>query len=66
MLEHVYLIPLIPLVASFIILLAAPEDPQSPMPYVSIAAIGWCLIQSVAIFYGVATGALHLIEPTEY
>jgi len=60
MLEHVYLIPLIPLVVSFIILLAAPEDPHSPMPWVGIAATGWCLVQSSAIFYGAATGALHL------
>ncbi len=60
MLEHVYLIPLIPLVASFIILLAAPEDPHSPMPLVGIAAIGWCLIQSVAIFYGAVIGSIHI------
>ncbi|MDD5628909.1 MAG: proton-conducting transporter membrane subunit, partial [Elusimicrobia bacterium] len=60
MLEHAYLIPLIPLAVSFIILLAAPEDPRSPMPYVGIAAIGWCLIQSAAIFYGAAVGTIQL------
>jgi NADH-quinone oxidoreductase subunit L len=51
---------LIPLVVSFIILLAAPEDPHSPMPYFGIAAIGWCLFQSLAIFHGAVTGALRL------
>ncbi|MBI5239801.1 MAG: NADH-quinone oxidoreductase subunit L, partial [Elusimicrobia bacterium] len=60
MLENVHLIPLIPLVASVIILLLAPEDPHSPMPFVSIFAIGWCLVQSVAIFWGAAAGSLHL------
>ncbi len=60
MLEHVYLIPLIPLVVSFIILLGGKEEPHSPLPYLGIAAMGWCLLQSLAIFYGVATGAHHL------
>lgn len=60
MLEHVYLIPLIPLTVSFIILLGAKEDPHSPLPFLGIAATGWCLMQSLAIFHGVVTGAYQL------
>jgi len=60
MIEHVYLIPLIPLAASIIILLGAPEDPRSPMPFLGIAATGWCLFQSLAIFHGIAAGAVAL------
>ena len=60
MIEHVYLIPFIPLAASLIILLGSPEDPHSPMPWVSVAATGWCLFQSLAIFHGAATGAVPL------
>ncbi len=60
MLQHVYLIPLIPLAASLLILLGAKEDPRSPMPFLGIAATGWCLLQSIAIFYGAATGELSL------
>ncbi|MFA6004107.1 MAG: NADH-quinone oxidoreductase subunit L, partial [Elusimicrobiota bacterium] len=54
------MIPLIPLAMSFIILLGAKEDPHSPMPFLGIAATGWCLIQSLAIFYAVAVGARTL------
>ena len=60
MLEHVYLIPLIPLAASLIILLGAREDPESPLPYLGIAGTFWCLIQSSAILWGAAAGSLHL------
>ena len=60
MLEHVYLIPLIPLIASLIILLAFPEDEHSPAPYLGLAAMGWCLIQASTIFWQVAKGAATL------
>ena len=60
MIEHVYLIPLIPLVMSFIILLGAKEDPHSPMPFLGIAATGWCLIHSLILFHGAVTGAISL------
>ncbi|MBI4377280.1 MAG: NADH-quinone oxidoreductase subunit L [Elusimicrobia bacterium] len=60
MLEYVWLIPLLPLFASFVILFATKEDPHSPMPFVGIAVMGWCLIQSIAIFSGVVSGAHHL------
>jgi NADH-quinone oxidoreductase subunit L len=60
MLEHVYLIPLIPLAASLIILFGGKEDTHSPLPYVGIAAMGWCLIQSLAIFSQFLSGAAHL------
>ena len=60
MLEHAYLIPLIPLAASLIILLGAPEDSDSPLPYLGIAATFWCLIQSCAILWGAASGSVHL------
>ncbi|MDD5657104.1 MAG: NADH-quinone oxidoreductase subunit L, partial [Elusimicrobia bacterium] len=60
MLEHAYLIPLIPLAVSAIILLGAKEDPHSPMPLVGLAATGWCLIQSLFIARAVLTGAAAL------
>jgi NADH-quinone oxidoreductase subunit L len=60
MLENVYLVPLIPLAAAFIILLLAPEDRHSPMPFVSLLATGWCLIQSLFILGGVAAGSIAL------
>ena len=60
MLEHVYLIPIIPLLTSLVILLAFKESEHSPAPYLGIAAMGWCLIQSCAIFYQVAVGVVHL------
>ncbi len=60
MLEHAYLIPLIPLAASVIILLFGKEDPRSPMPYLGIAAMGWCLLHSLLIFYGTVAGKVHL------
>ncbi len=52
MLEHVYLIPLIPLAASMVILFGGKEGPHSKMPFVGIAAMGWCLIQSIGALYG--------------
>ncbi len=60
MLEHVYLIPLIPLFASLVILLGFKEDPHSPAPYLGLAAMGWCLLQAVSIFWGVAGGRIVL------
>jgi NADH-quinone oxidoreductase subunit L len=60
MLEHAYLIPLLPLLISLVILLGFKEDQHSPAPYLGIAAMGWCLIQSLAIFYKVSTGGAVL------
>ncbi len=60
MLEHVYLIPLIPLFISLVILLAFPEDEHSPAPYLGIAAMLWCLIQSTVIFAKIAGGSIAL------
>jgi NADH-quinone oxidoreductase subunit L len=55
MLETVYLIPLLPFAAS-LIMLCFKEDERSPAPYIGIAAMVWCFIQSCVIFYGVAWG----------
>jgi NADH-quinone oxidoreductase subunit L len=60
MLEHVYLIPIIPLLTSLVMLFFFEESEHSPAPYLGIAAMGWCLIQSCAIFYQVASGHAHL------
>src|SRR5215472_1565332 len=60
MLEHAYLIPLIPLFASFVILLGGKEDPHSPLPYLGVSAMGWCLLQSLVIFGKAASGAVSL------
>ncbi len=57
MLEHAYLIALIPLAASFLILFGGKEDPHSPLPFVGIAAIGWCLVESLGILYAAISGA---------
>lgn len=64
MLEHVYLIPLIPLAASLLILFGGKERTDSPLPYLGIAAMGWCLIQSLIIFYRFAVG--HAPLPYEH
>ena len=60
MLEHAYLIPLIPLAASLVMLLGAKASPRSKAPFLGIAAMLWCLIQSLAIFYSVARGTVPL------
>jgi NADH-quinone oxidoreductase subunit L len=60
MIEHAYLIPLIPLAASAIILLGGKEDPHSPLPLVGLAATGWVLIQSLFVAYAAFSGALTL------
>src|SRR5579859_3188122 len=60
MIEHAYLIPLIPFVASLIILFGAKEDPHSPLPWVGIGAMTLCLLLAVAIFAGFASGSVAL------
>src|SRR5687767_7770029 len=60
MLEHAYLIPLIPLAASLIMLFAFKEDTHSPAPWVGIAGMGWCLLQSCAVLYLAASGQASL------
>ena len=60
MLQHVYLIPLIPFFASLVILFGGRENPHSKLPLVGIAAMLWCLIQSLVIFGHAASGAAHL------
>ncbi|MDE2237307.1 MAG: NADH-quinone oxidoreductase subunit L, partial [Elusimicrobia bacterium] len=60
MLEHVYLIALIPLAASLVILFGFKENPRSRAPYLGIAAMLWCFLQSCAVFHRVAASALPL------
>ena len=60
MIEHAYLIPLIPFLASFVMLFGGKEDPHSNMPWVGIAAMGACLAIAVSIFWAAATGAVAL------
>ena len=60
MIEHAYLIPLIPAVSSLIILFGAKEDPHSPLPWVGIGAMAICLAMSVSIFLGFAGGTVAL------
>ncbi|MBI5631582.1 MAG: NADH-quinone oxidoreductase subunit L [Elusimicrobia bacterium] len=60
MLEHVYLIPLIPLLAAPIILFFGKEGPHSKMPYLGLGAMGFCLAQSIGIFAQVLAGSRHL------
>ncbi len=60
MIEHAYLIPLIPLAASLIILFGAKEDPHSPLPWVGIAAMFFSFCIAVSVFWGFADGSLAL------
>jgi len=60
MIEHAYLIPLIPFFASFVMLFGGKEDPHSPMPWVGIGAMGVCLAIAVSIFWAAATGSVAL------
>jgi NADH-quinone oxidoreductase subunit L len=60
MIEHAYLIPLIPLAASLIILFGAREDPHSPLPWVGIAAMFFSFCIAVSVFWGFAAGTVAL------
>jgi hypothetical protein len=60
MLEYAYLIPLLPLAVSLVILFSGKEDPLSPLPYLGITAMGFCLAYSLLIFHAAATGGLSL------
>ena len=60
MIEHAYMIPLIPAVASLIILFGAKEDPNSPLPWIGIGAMAICLAMSAGILLGFAGGTLAL------
>src|SRR6185312_8738832 len=48
MIEHAYLIPLIPAAASFIILFGAKEDPHSPLPWIGIRAMAASILWGFA------------------
>ena len=60
MIEHAYLIPLIPAAASFIILFGAKEDPHSPLPWIGIGAMAICLAMAASILWGFAAGTVAL------
>ena len=60
MIEHAYLIPLIPFAASLIMMFGAKEDPHSPAPWIGIGAMAICLGLSLSILKAVAGGALPL------
>ena len=57
MIEHAYLIPLIPFAASLIMLFGAKEDPHSPAPWIGIVAMAVCLGISLSIFSAFCGGA---------
>ncbi|MBI4423215.1 MAG: NADH-quinone oxidoreductase subunit L [Elusimicrobia bacterium] len=52
MIDYVYLIPLVPLLASVFVLLVGREGPKSILPYFSIIAMGLCLVLSTMIVGG--------------
>ena len=60
MIEHAYLIALIPFAASLIMLFGAKEDPHSPAPWIGIVAMAICLGMSLSILSVVASGAIAL------
>jgi NADH-quinone oxidoreductase subunit L len=60
MIEHAYLIPLIPFAASLIMMFGAKEDPHSPAPWIGIGAMAICLGLSLSILRAVAGGSIPL------
>jgi len=52
MLEHVYLIPLLPLVVFTAIIFGGRFVPPRASAFLSILTMAWCFIQSLAIFIG--------------
>ncbi|MDD5303382.1 MAG: NADH-quinone oxidoreductase subunit L [Elusimicrobia bacterium] len=60
MIEHAYLIPLIPFAASLIMMFGAKEDPHSPAPWIGIGAMAICLGLSLSILSAVAGGSVPL------
>ncbi len=60
MIEHAYLIPLIPFAASLIMMFGAKEDPHSPAPWIGIVAMAICLGISLSILSTVASGTIPL------
>ena len=60
MIEHAYLIPLIPFAASLIMMFGAKEDPHSPLPWIGIGAMAICLGIAVSILAGFAAGSIAL------
>ncbi|PIR19119.1 MAG: NADH-quinone oxidoreductase subunit L, partial [Elusimicrobia bacterium CG11_big_fil_rev_8_21_14_0_20_64_6] len=60
MIEHAYLIPLIPFAASLIMMFGAKEDPHSPVPWIGIGAMAICLGMSLSILAAVAGGSVSL------
>jgi NADH-quinone oxidoreductase subunit L len=60
MIQHAYLIPLIPFAASLIMMFGAKEDPHSPAPWIGIGAMAICLGLSLSILSAVASGTLVL------
>ncbi len=57
MIEHAYLIPLIPFAASLIMMFGAKEDPHSPAPWIGIGAMAICLGLSLSILSGFTSGS---------
>ncbi|MDP3543673.1 MAG: NADH-quinone oxidoreductase subunit L [Elusimicrobiota bacterium] len=60
MIEHAYLIPLIPFAASLIMMFGAKEDPHSPVAWIGIGAMTICLGLSVSILAAAAGGQIPL------
>ncbi|MDX6768368.1 MAG: NADH-quinone oxidoreductase subunit L [Elusimicrobiota bacterium] len=57
MLEHAYLIPLIPFAASLIMFFGAKEDPHSPAPWIGVGAMLISLGLSVSVLLAFLGGA---------
>jgi NADH-quinone oxidoreductase subunit L len=60
MTEYAYLIPLIPVVASLIILFGAKEDPHSPLPWIGVGAMALCLVLATSILWSFVAGGAAL------
>ncbi|TBR24975.1 NADH-quinone oxidoreductase subunit L [bacterium] len=60
MLEHVYLIPILPFVTAFLIVFLGKEGPHSKMPYLGLGVMFWCLLQASCILAQAVSGAATL------
>jgi NADH-quinone oxidoreductase subunit L len=66
MLENAHWIPLIPLITSIVILFGGKEGKDTKMPYLGIAAMGWCFLQSTVIFFQTLSGRIQTVPGKDY
>ncbi|TPW21241.1 MAG: NADH-quinone oxidoreductase subunit L, partial [Elusimicrobia bacterium] len=58
MLEHVYLIPILPFAAAFVMIFLGKEGPHSKVPFLGLGVMFWCFLQAACILAQAMGGAL--------